>query len=80
MRVAGSQFGEQQLPARRRLGAARWISTAVLTTWGYGQMLIATLRDVGEAQAAEQALRESEERLELVLRGADLGLWDWNRR
>jgi PAS domain S-box-containing protein len=27
---------------------------------------------------AEEALRKSEQRLELVLEGADLGFWDWN--
>jgi PAS domain S-box-containing protein len=35
-------------------------------------------QEVDERRRAEQALRASEERLELALRGADLSLWDWN--
>ena len=33
--------------------------------------------DVTDRKQAEQALRESEQRMELALRGADLGMWDW---
>ncbi len=36
------------------------------------------LRDISRRREAERALRDSEERLELALRGADLGMWDWN--
>jgi len=46
--------------------------------WGDGDMVIATLHDAAERRRATTALRETETRLELVLRGADLGLWDWN--
>jgi PAS domain S-box-containing protein len=35
-------------------------------------------RDIAERKRAEEALHESKQRLELALRGADLGLWDWN--
>ena len=41
-------------------------------------LIALTLRDASERLQAQEALRRSEERLELVLRGADLGLWDWN--
>jgi two-component system cell cycle sensor histidine kinase/response regulator CckA len=34
--------------------------------------------EIAERGRAEAALREGEERLELALRGGDLGLWDWN--
>ncbi|MBS1212249.1 MAG: multi-sensor signal transduction histidine kinase [Proteobacteria bacterium] len=37
-----------------------------------------TVSDVTDRKLAEQALRQSEERLELALQGADLGLWDWD--
>ncbi|MCD4829071.1 MAG: PAS domain S-box protein [Candidatus Cloacimonetes bacterium] len=35
-------------------------------------------RDITARKRAEEALRESEERMELALRGADLGTWDLN--
>lgn len=34
--------------------------------------------EVSERRRAERALRESQQRLELALIGADQGLWDWN--
>ncbi len=34
--------------------------------------------EIVERKRAEESLRESEERLQLALKGADLGMWDWN--
>src|SRR5262249_21772024 len=35
-------------------------------------------RDISDLRRVESQLRESQERLELALRGAGLGTWDWN--
>lgn len=35
-------------------------------------------RDISDMMEAKNKLRQSEEQLDLALRGADLGLWDWN--
>ncbi|WP_271411702.1 sensor domain-containing protein [Pseudomonas sp. Q1-7] len=40
--------------------------------------LVLTARDVTRQRAQEQALKESQERLNLALESADLGTWDWH--
>jgi PAS domain S-box-containing protein len=73
-------------------GAERWIEaieTVRLDEAGNTEWVIGTNSDVTDRKHADQALRESEERLRLALEGADLGSWDvdiktgqttWNRR
>jgi PAS domain S-box-containing protein len=36
------------------------------------------VRDISERKRAEEQLRQSEERIVLALKGADLAAWDWN--
>ena len=45
-----------------------------------GQLLgaVITFQDAAERKAAERALRQSEERLRLVLEANSEGVWDWN--
>ena len=40
--------------------------------------VIGVARDITDTMMSEDALRRSEERLNLALSGANLGLWDWN--
>ena len=41
-----------------------------------GLLVVAAVRDIGDRRAAQQNLKESEERLAAAARGANLGLWD----
>jgi len=52
------------------------ISTSFLNTNG-GQF-ICFCRDISERKKIEDALHESEERLQFVLKASELGYWDWN--
>ncbi|MCK5137915.1 MAG: PAS domain S-box protein [Bacteroidales bacterium] len=40
--------------------------------------VVAVARDITESRKSQDALRESEERLNLALQANNLGLWDWN--
>ena len=55
-------------------------ATLVAVTDELGQQggLVAIYRDISANKAAEDALRESEQRLRFALEGANEGLWDWS--
>jgi len=67
----------------RRDGSIIWISeTARMVRDAKGDLLFyeGFVDDVTARKQAEEALRESEERYALAVRGANDGLWDWNLR
>jgi PAS domain S-box-containing protein len=43
-----------------------------------GTLISSAIRDVTDRQRAEEALRDSEERLKLTLESAQVGTWDWD--
>jgi len=40
--------------------------------------VVLVFRDVAEKRRIEQAIHEANERYELVLRGSEAGIWDWD--
>jgi PAS domain S-box-containing protein len=47
-------------------------------TWNGRPAFFAVFRDVSQRVFIQRQLSEGRERLELALKGADLGMWDWN--
>lgn len=45
---------------------------------GVHRRMIGINWDISETKQTQTQLRQSEERMHLALRGADLGMWDWN--
>jgi PAS domain S-box-containing protein len=68
---------------RAKDGTERWVTDAsveIQDDEGCVVGCIGILSDITERKKADSDLRTSEERLELALCGADLGLWDWDMR
>ncbi|MFW6286593.1 MAG: PAS domain S-box protein, partial [Candidatus Sumerlaeota bacterium] len=41
-------------------------------------IVVGTIQDITERKEAEEALRDSEQRMSLVIKGSGLGTWEWN--
>ncbi|HDP79812.1 MAG TPA: PAS domain S-box protein [Spirochaetes bacterium] len=61
-------------------GAYRWVgsSSVHLKKDGHFFGIMGVINDIHPRREAEEHLRKSEESLTLALRGADLGMWDWD--
>jgi len=75
------RFGHQLYRFRHHDGHDLWVLANVVTQ-GCGQDGVARIQgyfvDITGWQRTESALRESEDRLDLALGGAELGVWDWD--
>ena len=66
--------GERVYVTRDGATVGAWTSARRI---GDPPVILLVVENVTARRAAEQALRESEERFQLAMRGANEGLWDW---
>ena len=62
-------------------GRVRWLQVVkrpLLSADGTANMVLGVATDITERKRNEEALRESENRLDLALQASDLAVWDWN--
>jgi PAS domain S-box-containing protein len=74
----GSPSATRELEARRADGSRFWAESTIADL-GLGQEPGTTIifRDVSQRHAAEDALRESQERLAFALEAGRMGTWEW---
>ncbi len=75
----GEAIRNELVSLRTKSGAQLTVMVSMVTLNLHGEeMIVAMLHDITEKHRAEQALRESEERLRMALQSAQLGTWEWN--
>ncbi|MFN2571378.1 MAG: PAS domain S-box protein [Gemmatimonadales bacterium] len=80
-RVFAGGSGRLEFEAIGLRGTRLWLSTHAVPLPGQGghpAALLSITRDVTQRKLAEQALRRSEERLQLVSRATNDAVWDWD--
>lgn len=75
--IRGGRLKEREMLLRGKDGGARWVlASADRIEIGGEGCILWTGFEIGERKRVEEALRESEERLRLVLQGVCAGVWE----
>lgn len=77
----GEPILNREEPVCAHDGRPLWVLTSKVPlrdAAGRSLGLVGISRDITERRRAEDELRQSQERLELVIRGSNDGIWDWN--
>jgi two-component system, cell cycle sensor histidine kinase and response regulator CckA len=79
-RMSGKEVPPQfQLRVITKNGNQKWFQIwSTVIEDEEGPVILSNVVDSTESKQAQRALQDSQQRLELALLGADLGLWDWN--
>ncbi|WP_423999813.1 PAS domain S-box protein [Haloarcula salina] len=81
LETPGEQSTTVDLTFVRKDGTEQAVSIHYTLIYGEGDRyrgLMGVVRNITERRERERKLRETTERLDLALEGAELGVWDWN--
>jgi diguanylate cyclase (GGDEF)-like protein/PAS domain S-box-containing protein len=79
--ICQGQTWQAEVCNRAKDGSLYWVNTSIVPyrdQSGKISKYVAIRADITERKHLEKALRSSQERFELAVRGANDGIWDWN--
>lgn len=60
-----------------KIGRTTYWFSVTMSLHDDGESIVSVVRDITKQRNTQEALRQSQERLDLALKGADLAPWDW---
>ena len=79
--ISSGHVWHGEIRNRAKDGTHYWVDTTImpfLDTEGRPHQYVAIRADITERKNAEEALRQSEERFQLAVRGSAAAIWDWD--